>query len=143
MSEADGYEGLDLDARSVAGRPLLKMIANDWSVETVPDDLVVGNRYNNLHVDLSSHRIHFELRFRSFSADDFRVLLVEQEGDEAERIDEIMSRVREWPLAVCNLVGEFVWPSEVVIAGVGIVSNRYRHLYQWNIYSGVGIDLPL
>lgn len=53
ISEVADYGGLDLDVRGADGRPLLQMVANDWNLETLPNDLIVGNRYNHPTVDLS------------------------------------------------------------------------------------------
>ncbi len=67
LSRVDGYDGLNLNVRDPRGEPLLQMQANDWNVEVIPQDLECGNRGNSLKVDLSSHRIRFDIEFKSFN----------------------------------------------------------------------------
>jgi len=139
MSQVDDYEGLDLDARSIDGQPLLQMKANDWQLETIPDDLVVGNRFNNLKVDLSSRQIHFDIRFRSYSREEFRAFL---DREEPGQQDGLMGCVLEWPVALCTLTGAFVWPSPVAVGENGIVGGKRRWQYEGNVLFDQGIDLP-
>jgi hypothetical protein len=117
------------------------MVANDWNLEALPNDLIVGNRYNYLTVDLSRERIHFEIRFRSVSREEFPEFL-EKEDLLADRKG-VFDSVKEWPVALCTIVGRFVWPSDVVISEYRVVGNKHRYLYEGNISgSGGGICIP-
>jgi hypothetical protein len=139
FSHVADYGGLDLDVRGADGQPLLVMVANDWNLETLPNDLIVGNWGNHLTVDLSSDGIQFEIRFRSFSQEAFSEFL-DKEEQLASKAD-LLASVEEWPLALCTVVGKVVWPFKVVISESGI--SGHRHLYQGNISAtGGGIDIP-
>lgn len=105
VSEVAGYGGLDLDVRGVDGQALLQMAANDWRLETLPSDLIVGNRSNHLVVDLAREQTRFEVRFRSFSRDDF--LEYFEKTELLARKDAVFASLGAWPLALCTIVGTF------------------------------------
>jgi len=140
FSHVADYGGLDLDVRGADGQPLVLMVANDWNLETLPNGLIAGNWGNRLVVDLSSQGIHFEINFRSFSQEAFSDFL-DREGQLASKTD-LLASAEEWPLALCSVVGKFVWPSKVAVSEFGTV-GPHRHLYQGNISAtGGGISFP-
>ncbi len=67
-----------------------------------------------------------------------------QHGPDASNDNDIVGALdgREWPIAVCTVEGQFVWPSEAVLYEGGLVENRRRHMYRHCVFRGLGIDLP-
>lgn len=141
VSEFADRGGLDLDVRGADGQPLLQMVANDWQLQTLPSNLIVGNRYNHLVVELAREQIQFEIRFRSFTQDEFPVFLEETELLANKR--DVLASVEGWPVALCTVVGTFVWPSRVIVSEHQVIGAKHRWLFQGNVSAtGGGIVIP-
>ena len=141
VSEFADHGGLDLDVRGADGQPLLQMVANDWQLQTLPSDLIVGNRYNHLVVELARQQIQFEIRFCSLTQDEFPVFL--EKTELLANKGDVLASVKEWPVALCTVVGTFVWPSRVIVSEHQVIGAKRRWLFEGNVSAtGGGIVIP-